>query len=156
MQDLTPFAIAKRFVGLSEGAGTVTNPAILAMLQLDQSWPKDDETPWCSALANTCAWLADHERSQSLRARSWLRVGAAVHVNHAIPGDVVVLMRGGGNQPGPDVINAPGHVGFFTEWLEGRSRVSILGGNQSNQVSISSYPATRILGIRRLRPAYQE
>jgi hypothetical protein len=62
--------------------------------------------------------------------------------------DVVIFKRGSGNQPGPDVIEAPGHVGFFAG-REG-NRVLVLGGNQSDSVNVSRYPSRRLLGIRRL------
>jgi hypothetical protein len=62
--------------------------------------------------------------------------------------DVVVLKRGSGNQPGPEVIKAPGHVGFFAGL--NTTHVAMLGGNQSDSVNISFYDTDRILGIRRL------
>ena len=151
--ELTPFVIAQRFEGLAEGAGAVDNPAIVAMLQLDASWAERDDVAWCSAFANTAAWLARHERSRSLRARSWLNVGIPIHPHDvAVPGDVVILMRGGGNQPGPEVIKAPGHVGFLAKSINpAATKVSVLGGNQGNRVSVAEFPRRRVLGIRRLR-----
>src|SRR5690606_39921274 len=53
-------------------------------------------------------------RTNSARARSWLRVGITVPIESATKGwDIVVLKRGQGPQPGPEIINAPGHVGFY-------------------------------------------
>jgi hypothetical protein len=46
-------------------------------------------------------------------------------------------------------MTAPGHVGFFAG-LDGGPRAPGLGGNQSDAVNVSSYPRSRILGIRRL------
>jgi hypothetical protein len=89
------------------------------------------------------------DRSRSAAARSWLDVGDPVILASAQPGsDVVILSRGAGKQPGPEVVNAPGHVGFYA----GRDgdNVLLLGGNQGNQVSIASFPASRVLGVRRL------
>jgi hypothetical protein len=63
--------------------------------------------------------------------------------------DVVVLKRGSGKQPGPDVINAPGHVGFFAGYEYG-NKIYLLGGNQGDTVSIAAYDTNRVLGIRRL------
>ena len=62
--------------------------------------------------------------------------------------DVVILKRGKAKQPGPDVIEAPGHVGLFAG-REGNS-VLVLGGNQSDAVNVKRFPASRVLGIRRL------
>lgn len=41
-----------------------------------------------------------------------------------------------------------GHVGFFAG-LDGAS-VKVLGGNQSNAVSIQNFPIASVLGVRRL------
>ncbi|MCL2915995.1 hypothetical protein L2725_19835 [Shewanella corallii] len=61
---------------------------------------------------------------------------------------MVILKRGKGAQPGPDVIKAPGHVGFFAGF-DGND-VLVLGGNQSDEVNVGRYPASKLLGIRRL------
>lgn len=160
--ETSAFEIAQRYVGVSEIPGSEHNPAVLAMLKLDMDWPEGDEVPWCSGFVNWIAWHLRLPRSKSLRARSWLRVGEplpddaelldkreAVGLAVPEPGfDVVVLMRGGNDQPGPDVIEAPGHVGLFAGF-EGDT-VAVLGGNQSDSVNIARYPRRRILGIRRL------
>jgi uncharacterized protein (TIGR02594 family) len=147
--ELTAFELAQRFVGVSEIPEQASNPQILAMLQLDEKWPAGDHVAWCSAFMNYVAWLLRLPRSKSLAARSWLSVGRSVSLEEAVAGfDVVVLKRGTGNQPGPNVINAPGHVGLFAG-REGKS-ILILGGNQADAVNVSSYPASRLLGLRRL------
>jgi uncharacterized protein (TIGR02594 family) len=143
------FDLAQRFVGIKEVGGQVDNPMILAMLTLDMSWPENDEVPWCSAFANYICWLARLPRSKSLRARSWLTVGRGIPLDDAEPGDIIVLQRGAGQQPGPEVIEAPGHVGFYA----GRfgDFIEVLGGNQSDTVKVSRYPKSKLLGVRRLR-----
>jgi uncharacterized protein (TIGR02594 family) len=147
---VTPFSLAWRYVGLREGAGGLNNPLVVAMLQLDGAKIADDETPWCSAFANWIAWQLGCARSRSLRARSWLKVGQEVPPEKALRGfHVVVLTRGGGNQPGPDVIDAPGHVGFFDSY-DAAGRVNILGGNQGDAVTVVPFPRHRILGIREI------
>lgn len=142
------FELAERFVGIQEVGGQVDNPQIMAMLKLDNSWPQNDEVPWCSAFANYICWLARLPRSKDLRARSWLQIGKGITLDNAVPGDIIVLQRGSGEQPGPDVIDAPGHVGFYA----GRAGdlIEVLGGNQSDTVKISRYPAKKLLGVRRL------
>lgn len=141
---------AKSFIGLKEVAGAASNPAILAMLQLDAKWPTGDETPWCSAFANFVTSNCGLERSRSLAARSWLKVGEPIARPDAQPGDVVILKRGAGVQPGPEVLNASGHVGFVSGFENGK--VLVLGGNQGDSVSIAAFPEARVLGYRRLRP----
>lgn len=152
-QLLTPFNVARRFLGVKEVAGQASNPAVLAMLRLDAPRVHDDAVPWCSAFVNWTAWVAGFERTGSLRARSWLRAGEAVEDAADVrAGDVVVLARGRGKQPGPEVIAAPGHVGYVFEVLAGAGRVRVLGGNQGDRVSVKAFPAARVLGVRRLRP----
>jgi uncharacterized protein (TIGR02594 family) len=108
------YLIAQRYVGVKEVPGTEDNPVVLAMLKLDGDWPEHDEVPWCSGFANWICWHLRLPRSKSLRARSWLRVGTPIQLDEAKAGfDVVILKRGSGTQPGPDVIDAPGHVGFY-------------------------------------------
>jgi len=98
---------------------------------------------------NYVAWLLRLPRSKSLLARSWLTIGEVIELEDAEAGfDVVIFKRGGGNQPGPHVVDAPGHVGFFAG-IEGRN-ILLLGGNQGDSVSIGSYPKSRLLGVRRL------
>ena len=148
--EVDAYYIAERYIGQKEVFGKMDNPLILAMLKLDNKWPKNDETPWCSAFMNWVCWHLRVARSKSLMARSWLDVGYSIPLSDAWPGwDIVILKRGTGRQPGPNVRNAPGHVGFFSG-VEG-NRVLLLGGNQGDAVSIASYPQSRILGIRRIR-----
>jgi uncharacterized protein (TIGR02594 family) len=145
----TPFEVAMRFVGVREQAGPSFNPQILSMLKLDAPSVVNDETPWCSAFVNYIAFLLGCRRSRSLAARSWLSVGTSVDLAQATSGfHVVVLSRGGGQQPGPHVLNAPGHVGFFVS--RGPTTVTLLGGNQNDEVNISTFPTERILGIREI------
>jgi len=144
---ITPYQLAQRFLGMSEVSGGVDNPQILSMLRLDAKWPSHDEVPWCSAFVNYICWLLRLPRSKDLRARSWLKVGYAPQ--EAASGfDVAILQRGNGPQPGPEIIDAQGHVGFFSGFE--KDTVRILGGNQGNAVNIKSFPDSRVLGIRRL------
>lgn len=142
------YDIAQRFSGIKEVPGSTANPQIMAMLQLDNKWPDDDSVPWCSAFMNYICWLTDLPRSKDLRARSWLQVGTPIDLFDAKKGDVVILKRGKGEQPGPEVLDAPGHVGFYS--AHDQSTVWLLGGNQSDTVKLSPYPIDRILGIRSL------
>lgn len=147
--NVTAFDIAQRFIGIKEVPGMESNPMILAMLKLDGDWPEDDKVPWCSAYMNHICWLLRLPRSKSLRARSWLNVGYGIELHEAKLGfDVVILRRGKEPQPGPEIIAAPGHVGFYAGHQPGI--IELLGGNQGDSVSVSRYDAKRILGIRRL------
>jgi len=78
-------------------------------------------------------------------ARHWLGFGECVWgpgdpfgQSGAKPGDVCILSRSDG-----------GHVGLL--WHDPKNgMLAILGGNQSNSVSIKEYPLSRLLGIRRV------
>ena len=148
---IKPFDIASRFQGIcDEVDGEGVNPHIFSMLHLDQEWPKDDEVPWCSAFVNYVAFLSNVTRSKSLMARSWLKVGVSIDVMDAVRGyDVVVMSRGGGNQPGPDIINAPGHVGFFSHF-DSSGNIYVLGGNQNDSVNVKKFGVELVLSVRRL------
>ena len=147
--ETTAFAIAERFIGIKELPGDEDNPFIMSMLRLDNSWPANDETPWCSGFVNYVAWLLRLPRSKSLRARSWLTVGRPLPLEHAEVGfDVVIFKRGSGKQPGPNVIKAPGHVAFYAGTVG--TKIHVLGGNQGDAVTVREYPKSRLLGVRRL------
>lgn len=147
--EITAFELAQRFVGIKEVQGPASNPAVLAMLQLDNSWVQDDEVAWCSAFVNYICWLLRLPRSKSLAARSWLGVGRPITLGNSEVGfDVVILQRGDGVQPGPEVLNANGHVGLYAG--QDAARVQLLAGNQGNTVSVAGFPVERVLGVRRL------
>ena len=150
LKRLLAFNIAERFAGIEEIGGNVDNPQIMAMLKLDNAWPSNDEVPWCSGFVNYVCWLIRLPRSKDLRARSWLTIGQGIDFGEAETGDIIVLKRGKGDQPGPDVIDAPGHVGFFAGYDTEHQLIEVLGGNQSDTVKISRYPRSRLLGVRRL------
>lgn len=147
--EINAFALAERFVGVKEASGASSNAHVLAMLRLDAKWVQDDSVPWCSAFVNYIAWLLRLPRSKSLAARSWLLVGQGVDVRDAKVGFDVVVIKRGAVDFGPETIAAPGHVGLFAGW-SGENDVLILGGNQSDSVSVEAFPKSKILGIRRL------
>lgn len=149
---MTAYDLAQRFVGMKElKLAGQHHPFIQWALTLC-GFPADtpDETPWCSAFINAVAWLLRLPRSKSAAARSWLTIGVPVAgIEAAIVGnDVVILKRGGPNEPGPEVLNARGHVGLFAG-IDG-SAVLVLGGNQGDAVSIARFDAAQVLGVRRL------
>jgi len=154
---LSAYAIAETYLGLEEVEGAGSNPLIVGMLKQDAPWlAGGDEIPWCAAFVNhVAARIPGMPRSKKLNARSWLAVGQDVRLPDAKVGfDVVVLSRGVG-APGANVLDAPGHVGFYGGWraAAGRpSEVLVLGGNQGDAVTAAWFPAARILGIRRCLP----
>lgn len=149
MRPQTHLETARRFLGLREKPGAQHDRFIqwcFTLCGLSADTP--DETPWCSAWVHGIAFLHGLPMSGSAAARSWLKVGYGVSYEEALPGDVVILKRGGGEQPGPEVTSgAPGHVGFLVGFKAGGG-VLVLGGNQGDAVSVAEFPVDRILGIR--------
>lgn len=74
-----------------------------------------------------------------LNARSFLNWGT--ETTEPQLGDIVVLSRG-------DPDGWKGHVGFF-KGFDANGDILILGGNQGDSVSVSSYSKDRLLGYRR-------
>ena len=135
------YEVASRFMGTREIAGATHSPQIMAMLHLDAQWPSEDEVPWCSAFINYVCWVLGVPRSKSLAARSWLAVGRPVTLEEAEKGNDIVVFNRGTNP-------AQGHVAFFSELRD--EHVFVLGGNQGDAVTVTSYPRSRVIGVRRL------
>jgi uncharacterized protein (TIGR02594 family) len=109
------------------------------MLQLDS-------TPWCSAYACFCMEQVGIRSTDNLAARSWLKYGDEIPLRDARYGDVTIFSRGLFAPP-KSVINAPGHVAFLDRIIGDQAYV--LGGNQSDRVSVAAYPLRRLLAVRR-------
>jgi uncharacterized protein (TIGR02594 family) len=146
----TALDCARQYLGMREVPGHQSNPAILAMLKMNADWCDDDATPWCSAFANFVAHSMGLQRTKSLRARSWLFTGKPVEADK-VNGNCVVILSRGRWAPGPEVLKAPGHVGFVADISP--QKVLVLGGNQSDRVSERWYPLHRVLGFRKLARA---
>jgi uncharacterized protein (TIGR02594 family) len=101
----------------------------------------DDDVPWCGLLAAIVVFrrigIISEVVSSPLWARSWAKYGKAV--KKAGLGDVLVFSRNGG-----------GHVGFYI--AEDANHYHVLGGNQSNAVTITRIAKSRC--IARRRPPY--
>ena len=105
----TPLDLARGMIGVMEAAGEADNPQVVAFLR---AWPPRGHRRRGAVVLGVrvvCCQVAGFERSRSLRARSWLDVGAEVRgPADARPGDVAVFSRGRLPQPGPEVRQAPG------------------------------------------------
>ena len=126
--------------GLSEVAGSKSNPRILKAISEAAEWlEKDDsETAWCGCIMGLWFKELGLERPKAwYRAANWASVGREVKLSEAQPGDVVVMARKGGK-----------HVTLFSK-VKG-DMVYCLGGNQGNQVNVSGYNVRMIETIRRI------
>ncbi len=129
--------LAWRDVGIREVDGTPGNPDVMRYYKdVGADWVKDDDVAWCAAFAGSCLERAGLTSTRSLMARSYLKWGQKI--SRPRMGAVAVLRRGKNKNLG--------HVGFYVG-ENGRS-VFLLGGNQSDSVSIGSYAKSRLLGYR--------
>jgi uncharacterized protein (TIGR02594 family) len=137
---MTAFDIARSYLGIKEVAGPRDNPKIMEMYaSVGHDWVEHDETAWCAAFVGHCLEKAGIRSTRALNARSYLTFGEPVAVTDAREGDIVVFERGSSSWQG--------HVAFFIKATA--TQIEVLGGNQSNGVTIARYPRSRLLGIRR-------
>ena len=125
-------------LGLKEIRGKQHNPRVVEMFALSgHGWVQDDETAWCAAAVG--AWFKESGMvgSGSLAARSYLKWGK--RTTRPKRGDVVVFSRG---KP-----SWQGHVAFYLGRVKGR--VCVIGGNQRNAVTVTTYAKTKLLGYRK-------
>ena len=135
-------AEALRLYGTVETPGPADNPVIL-------DWAKEaglskayssDAVPWCGLFMALIAKRAGKAApAKPLWARSWSQFGIASP--QAALGDVLVFARAKGG----------GHVGLYVG--EDETAFHVLGGNQSDAVSITRIARSRCIAIR--RPIYQ-
>lgn len=133
---MTPFDIAKSYIGTTEGAGPADNPVIMEMYaSVGQSWVEHDEVAWCAAFVGHCLEKAGIRSTRRLNARSYLDWGVPVEIAEIYQGDIGVIPRGSSSWQG--------HV-FFIDRVEG-AWVWGLGGNQDDAVSVKRYPVSKLL-----------
>jgi uncharacterized protein (TIGR02594 family) len=128
--------IAMREIGVQEVPGPGDNPRVLEYHQTTTLKATDDAVAWCSSFVNWCMKQAGIQGSGSAAARSWLTWGKKL--DGPRNGCIAVLKRG--NNPNN------GHVAFYVG--ETNSTISLLGGNQGDQVKVSAFPKTMVLSYR--------
>ena len=137
---MTPFDIARSYIGTTEGPGPEDNPAIMAMYaSVGHDWVEHDSVAWCAAFVGHCLEKAGLRSTRRLNARSYLDWGIPVDLAEAQEGDIVIFSRGSKSWQG--------HVGFFVKTAG--AMIEVLGGNQSDAVNIQRYAKSRLLGVRR-------
>ena len=132
--------LAHQEMGVEEVDGSDANPRIMEYFATcGGTWVKDDTTPWCGAFTGyVMASTGQKLPPEPLRARSWLAWGQPL--DKPIAGCVVILKRG--NNP------KQGHVGLFIQGTKDGTALLVLGGNQSNRVSIQRYKTSDVIGYR--------
>jgi uncharacterized protein (TIGR02594 family) len=130
--------LARAELGVKEIVGPQHNPTVIGYFR-DAGFPEidTDETAWCAGFANAMLERSGAPGSKSLAARSFLTWGKPI--TKPYPGCIAIFSRG-------DPRSWEGHVGFFVS--EDGDKINVLGGNQSNQVSIAAQARGRLLGFR--------
>jgi len=124
-------------LGLFETPGGAIDPAVKDMFaDIGHSEVDGGDIAWCAAFAGSCLERSGCPSTKSLAARSYLAWGQSL--DSPRPGSIIVLSR----DPDP----AQGHVGFYVG--ETGASVLLLGGNQSNGVTVSAFAKSRVLGMR--------
>jgi uncharacterized protein (TIGR02594 family) len=151
---LTPMMYrALNLYGICELKGLENNPVIIGWAQEVANtddvgkWFAEfydaDSIPWCGLFVAICAVRSGRPAfNKCLAAREWLNWGEAVELEDVGVGDVVVFSRG-------DPAGKSGHVGFYVGETSDKKYIHVLGGNQSDSVSIVKIDASRLLGVRR-------
>ena len=142
MNELPWLAEARKYIGLKENTSkTAHNSTLLAMLEKmgsfsneSRAWWHDDETPWCGLFVGFCLGTTGRfVVKEWFRARSW-ESSEMTKLNEPAYGCIVTFTRDGG-----------GHVGFVVG-KDARGNILVLGGNQSNAVSIAPFVTSRVTG----------
>mgnify|MGYP006272910469 CR=1 FL=1 len=134
--------VGQALIGVQEGAGPAINPTLIDWAQQEGGWVEkfytDDEIPWCGLFVGHCLHVAGIVGpANPLAALAWAQWGQELALAQLCLGAVTVFKRQGG-----------GHVGFYMgEDLDGQA-LHILGGNQSDQVSITRIRRDRLFAAR--------
>lgn len=139
-------ACAEYLKGIKETPGAKAHEQILNYIKSVSSYSKDkkfwsDEyVAWCSCFVNWCVTSSGFVGTDSGLARSWLKWGTKI--SEPQEGDIVVFSRGNSK--------IYGHVAFFRKYTKLGVMVEVLGGNQSDALTVAEYPRFKVLGYRRV------
>lgn len=119
-------------VGQAEVRGSKSNPRILEYFKATKFWGTDDsggKNAWCGSFVAWVLKTHGYEPVKSgYRAREWVNFGKKISA--PVHGAIGIKTRRGG-----------GHVAFVVGKSHDGKYLYMLGGNQSNQVKVSKYPA---------------
>ena len=126
---------ARKHLGLKEEPGIGNNPTIVGWWKdIKRGGIKQDSVPWCAAFVGSCLERVGIESTRFESAKSYLQWGRPLP--EAVYGCIVVFTREGG-----------GHVGFVVG-KDTQGRLLVLGGNQSDSVSVAHFNVMRVAGYR--------
>lgn len=129
------FQKAMSQIGVKEIKGGKHNPKILEYHAETSLKATTDEVPWCSSFVSWCLEKVGIPSTRNAWARSY--VGWGEEITEPAIGDIVIFKRG----------KASGHVAFYFDTVG--DEIIVLGGNQNNEVNLSRYPKSKLIGFRR-------
>ena len=125
--------LARKEVGTKEIPGGRSNPVVSKYYADAVGASKPDSVPWCAAFVGAMLQRAGVRPSGSLLARSYMNWGKKLST--PVPGCIAVFQRGSG-----------GLVGFYVSGTG--SKITLLGGNQNDMVSIGTRSNAGLIGYR--------
>lgn len=139
--------LALPLIGTAEVVGKGSNKTIIGWRdELNLAGVKivgfsDDDIPWCGLFVAVITFRRLKASKEVVKSPLWARNWAKYGNKTTTPGlgDILVFSRGSG-----------GHVGFYV--AEDATSYHVIGGNQSNKVSIARIAKGRLLAAR--RPPY--
>lgn len=134
-------SLARAELGVKEFPGSADNPRIIKYWNdagMANVADGQDEVPWCAAFVGAMLARSSLSHSGKANARSYEKWGR--RLNSPVLGCVVVFSRP------PKAWQ--GHVGFYVGQNTARRVITVIGGNQSDSVSVASFPHERVLGYR--------
>lgn len=131
------YKIAQAEAGIREIAGTKHTKRIIEYHSTTTLGAKTDEVPWCSSFVNWVVIQAGIKGTNNALAKSWITWG--VKVVNPTPGVITVIKRKDKNKNLDTTTGSSTgyHVGFFQSSTA--TTITLLGGNQSNQVKSSTF-----------------
>lgn len=131
--------------GVKEVPGNKDNPRIVQYHKHSgniggEKATHHDEVPWCSSVLNCAADECGMEKTNSALASSWDKYGEDSG-DTVEEGDIVTIRHTGGGR----------HVCLANKTFSRRAGGSFeaLGGNQGNQIKVSTFPVAHIIGARK-------
>jgi uncharacterized protein (TIGR02594 family) len=125
--------VARQEIGQEEIEGKQHNPRILEYHATTSLHAKSDEVAWCSSFVNWCLKQIHIRGTNSAAAASWLQWGQEVPPGTI--GAITVIYQA--NAAGSNLTTSGNHVGFLVNETE--THIELVGGNQKDQVKISSF-----------------
>ncbi len=122
--------------GVSEVSGRTHNPRIVEYHSTTTLAAKTDEVAWCASFVNWCLEQAGIRGIRSARAADWGRFGTAL--SEPRYGCIVHIHRTPRGVDGATGSSSGNHVAFYVG--QTATHIQLLGGNQGNQVKVSSFP----------------